>query len=77
MTNENSWTTLHTDTRMIHDFGSGHKIVLDKRINMAYKVAPDQSVTESFETTGMLLDTYREKLTEFAKSVQQPQNQPA
>lgn len=72
---ELTWNTTHTDTRMIHDFGNGHKIVVDKRINMAYKVAPDQSITGQFETTGMLLETYDQILYQFAQSVQQPQKE--
>ena len=67
---ELKWTTTHTETRMIHFFDKGYKIVVDKRINVAYKVSPDQSVTGQFETTGLLLETYREKLVEYAKSIQ-------
>lgn len=76
-TPEFTWITNHTDTRMIHDFGNGHKIVVNKEINMAYKVAPDQSIIGEFEVTGMLLETYEEKLVEFAESVQQPKKEVA
>lgn len=63
---ELKWTTTHTDTRMIHYFENGFIIVLDKTINVAYKVDPEYDVIGKFDTTGMLLETYEEKLLEFA-----------
>lgn len=65
------WTTTHTDTRMIHDFGKDHVIVLDRTNNQATKLINGKTVGK-FDTTGMLLETYEQILTEFAKLVQQP-----
>lgn len=62
------WSTLHTDSRMIHDFGNGYKIVVNKEINQAFKVK-DQDVIDDFDVTGMLLETYEQILVAFAKEI--------
>ena len=68
---ELKWTTDHTaDNQMIHDFGNGYTIVVDKSINMAYKMSGDK-VKDCFSTKGLLLEPYIQILRNFAKSVQQ------
>lgn len=66
---ELQWTTTHTDDRMEHDFGNGFTIVVDKNINMGYKMK-DNEVKDSFTTIGLLPDPYTAMLVNFAKSVQ-------
>lgn len=61
------WTTLHTETRMIHTFDKNRVIVLDKTNNQATTMV-DGKTTGSFSTTGMLLETYEQILVNFAKS---------
>jgi len=61
------WTTIHTDTRMIHTFEKNRVIVLDKTNNQATTMV-DGKTTGSFTTTGMLLETYEQLLTNFAKN---------
>lgn len=64
-----NWTTIHTETRMVHNFDNGFKIVVDKKTQMAYKLNLDE-VKDSFSIAGMLLETYEQILTNFAKLVQ-------
>jgi len=61
------WTTIHTYTRMIHTFEKNRVIVLDKTNNQATTMV-DGKTTGSFTTTGMLLETYEQLLTNFAKN---------
>lgn len=69
MENQNfKWITTHTETRMIHDFGSNHVIVLNKENNQATKLINGKTVCE-FDTTGMLLETYEQILIAFAESI--------
>lgn len=64
-----SWTTTHTDERMVHNFGQGFQIVVEKKTQMAYKLNLDES-KGSFSVAGMHLETYEQILLNFAKSVQ-------
>lgn len=67
MEEESTWKTLHTDTRMIHDFGSGFLVVVDKTTNQAEKQHNGRRIG-FFDTTGMLVDTYNEILHKFSKN---------
>lgn len=67
MAKENMWTTLHTDTRMIHDFGSGFLIVVDKTTNRAEKQHNGKPI-DHFDTTGMLLETFEQILSKFSQN---------
>lgn len=67
MANQNMWTTIHTDTRMIHDFGGGYLVVVDKTTNQAEKQHNGQRIGQ-FDTTGMLLETFEQILSNFSKS---------
>ena len=64
-----NWTTVHTETRMVHNFDKGFQIVVDKKTQMAYKLNLDE-VKDSFSIAGMLLETYEQILFNFAKLVQ-------
>jgi len=63
-----NWTTTHSDDRMVHNFDNGFQIVVDKKTQMAYKLNLDD-VKDSFSIVGMLLGTYEQILTNFAKLV--------
>ena len=64
------WATSHTaGNQMIHDFGNEFQIVVDKNINMAYKIHSGET-KDCFSTRGMALETYVQILVNFAKSVQ-------
>ena len=65
---ELQWTTTHTAEHMTHDFGNGYKIIVDKKLNTAYKMK-DQEVKDTFSTTGMLLESYTQIVSNFAKSI--------
>ena len=54
---------------MIHDFGNDFKIIVDKNINMAYKMSGND-VKENFSTKGMLLENYEQIQKHFALSIQ-------
>lgn len=63
-----TWNTIHTDTRMIHNFGQGFQIIVDKQTEKAYKLELDV-VKDSFSIKGLLLETYEMILLNFAKSI--------
>ena len=67
MAGQNSWTTLHTDTHMSHDLGSGFLVVVDKTTNQAEKQHNGKSIGQ-FDTTGMLVETFEQILSNFSKN---------
>jgi hypothetical protein len=67
MANQSSWTTIHTDNRMIHDFGGGYRLVVDKTTNQAEKQHNGHPIGH-FDTTGMLLETFEQILTNFSET---------
>lgn len=67
MAGQNFCTTLHTDTHMIHDFGSGFLVVVDKTTNQAEKQHNGKPIGQ-FDTTGMLVETFEQILSNFSKT---------
>lgn len=62
-----AWTTIHSDNRMIHDFGDGYLVVVDKTTNRAEKQCKGKALGQ-FDTTGMLLETFQQILENFSKT---------
>ena len=52
---------------MIHDFGGGYRLVVDKTTNQAEKQHNGHPIGH-FDTTGMLLETFEQILTNFSET---------
>lgn len=65
-----TWKTTHSSEKMVHDFGNDYKIIVDKNLNIAFKMKGFE-VRDSFSIIGMKLDTYMQILVNFAKSITQ------
>lgn len=68
-----NWETTHTTEKMEHDFGNGYKIIVDKELNVAFKMK-GFVVKDSFSTVDMDIDTYTKILINFAKACQEKPN---